>query len=300
MPQHDCLIIGAGPAGLSAATYLARYRRDVLCVEAQPSRAAWIPASHNLAGYPDGISGEALLARLREQAAVHGVAPRQARVETLRVIEGGFEASAGGELLRAARVILATGVLDQHPDFPGMRGATQAGVVRWCPICDAFEVLDQDVAVLGPARSALGHALFLRTYTRSVTLVALGDSPGLDADALARLEAAGIELLVEPVIDARPAAGGGIELSLAGGGQRRFDTLYPMQGCSVQSDLALQVGARCDDKGDIVVDAHQATSVPGLYAAGDVVSAINQIGVAFGHAAVAATAVHRSLPRNFR
>jgi len=300
MPQHDCLIIGAGPAGLSAATYLARYRRDVLCVESVPSRAALIPASHNLAGYPDGISGASLLARMREQAAVHGVVPRQARVESLRVIEGGFEASAGGELLHAARVILATGVVDQAPDFPGLRDATLAGVVRWCPICDGFEVLDQDVALLGPARSTLGHALFLRTYTRSLTLVALTDSPGLDADALARMESAGIELLVEPVVDARPGAGGGIELSLAGGGRRRFDTLYPMQGCTVQNALALQVGAACDDNGDVLVDAHQASSVAGLHAIGDVVSAINQIGVAFGHAAIAATAVHRSLPRNFR
>jgi thioredoxin reductase (NADPH) len=68
----------------------------------------------------------------------------------------------------------------------------------------------------------------------------------------------------------------------------------------VQNALALQVGATCDDNGDIVVDAHQGTSVAGLHAIGDVVSAINQIGVAFGHAAIAATAVHRSLPRNFR
>jgi thioredoxin reductase (NADPH) len=298
--MHDCLIIGAGPAGLSAATYLARYRRDVCCVEAGPSRASYIPATHNLAGYPDGIAGEELLRRLREQAALHGVVPRRARVESLRAIPGGFEAVAGGELLRAARVILATGVLDQHPDFPGLREATLDGAVRWCPICDGYDVLDRDVALLGPATSTLGHALFLRTYTRRVVLIAQSDAPGLDAGGLRRLTDAGIELVVDPPVDLRPAAGGGIEVVFADGTARRFDALYPMQGCSVQNALALQLGARVTKGGDLEVDAHQATSVPGLYAIGDVVNAINQIGVAFGHAAIAATAAHRSLPRNFR
>ena len=299
MAQHDCLVIGAGPAGLSAATYLARYRRHVLCVESQPSRAALIPTSHNLAGYPAGISGEALLARLREQAAVHDVVPRQARVERLRVIDGGFAAVVAGELLHAARVILATGVVDQHPGFDGWQEATLAGAIRWCPICDGYDVMDQDIALLGPGKASIGHALFLRTYSRSVTLAVLPDSPGLDPASLAKLEAAGIELLVDPVVDVR-GGDGGIELLLASGGRRRFDTLYPMQGCSVQNELARGVGATCDDNGDVVTDAHQATSVAGLYAVGDVVSALNQIGVAFGHAAIAATAVHRSLPRNLR
>lgn len=296
----DCLIIGAGPAGLSAATYLARYRRDIACVEAGPSRAESIARTHNLASYPDGISGAELLARLRDQAQRHGVQPKRARVETLRVIEGGFEAVAGGTILRAARVILATGVVDQHPDFPGLKDATLAGAVRWCPICDGYEVLDQDLAVFGPPTIALNHALFLRTYTRRVALLAMPDRVGLDADGIARLEAGGIELVQEPAIQARALAGGGIEIDFAGGSRRRFDALYPMQGCSVQAVLAKELGANCDENSDLIVDAHLCTSVPGLYAIGDVVDVINQIGVAFGHAAIAATAVHRSLPRNLR
>jgi thioredoxin reductase (NADPH) len=298
--MHDCLVIGAGPAGLSAATYLARFRRDVVCVEAGPSRAEQIPVSHNLAGYPDGIAGAELLRRMREQAARHGVVPRQARVESLRVIEGGFEAVAAGELLRASRVVLATGIVDQHPDFPGLRDATLDGLVRWCPICDGYEVMDQDVALIGPPKLVIGHALFLRTYTRSLALLAIPDAPGLDPAQVGKLLAAGIELVPAPAINARPGGEGGIEIEFAGGGWRRFDTLYPMQGCNVQADLARGLGARSDDAGDLALDAHLATSVPGLYAIGDVVNTINQIGVAFGHAAIAATAIHRSLPRNFR
>ena len=137
--MHDCLIIGAGPAGLSAATCLARFRRDVACLEAGPSRAELIPVSHNLAGWPDGIAGAELLRRLRAQAARHGVVPRRAKVERLQQIDGGFEAIAGAGIVRAARVVLATGIIDQHPDFPGMRQATLDGLVRWCPICDGYE-----------------------------------------------------------------------------------------------------------------------------------------------------------------
>ena len=298
--MHDCLIIGAGPAGLSAATCLARFRRDVACVEAGPSRAESIPVSHNLAGWPDGIAGAELLRRLRAQSARHGVVPRHARVERLQQIDGGFEAIAGGDIVRAARVVLATGIVDRHPDFPGLREATLDGLVRWCPICDGYEVLDQDVALLGPPRLAMGHALFLRTYTRSLALLALPDRDGLEGDELARLEAAGIELIHDAAVNARPDDGGGIEIEFATGLRRRFDTLYPMQGCSVQTKLARGLGAVCDDAGGLLVDANQATSVPGLYAIGDVVNVINQIDVAFGHAAIAATAVHRSLPPNLR
>lgn len=297
--MHDCLIIGAGPAGLSAATCLARFRRDVACVEAGRSRAESIPVSHNLAGWPDGIAGADLLRRLRAQAARHGVVPQRARVERLQLIDGGFEATAGGEIVRAARVVLATGIVDQYPDFPGLHGAIPDGLVRWCPICDGYEVLDQDVALLGPPRSVLGHALFLRTYTRSLTLLAL-PGEGLDSGELGQLEAAGIELVQAPAINARPGEGGGIEIEFATGPRRRFDTLYPMQGCSVQAGLARGLGAACDADGGLVVDAHQATSVPGLYAIGDVVNVINQIDVAFGHASIAATAIHHSLPPNFR
>lgn len=298
--MHDCLIIGAGPAGLSAATCLARFRRDVACLEAGPSRAELIPVSHNLAGWPDGIAGAELLRRLRAQAARHGVVPRRAKVERLQQIDGGFEAIAGGGIVRAARVVLATGIIDQHPDFPGMRQATLDGLVRWCPICDGYEVLDQDVALLGPPRLALFHALFLRTYTRSLALLALPDRDGLAGGEIAQLEAAGIELIPEAAINARPGEGGGIEIEFATGTRRRFDTLYPMQGCNVQAELARSLGAACDSDGGLVVDADLCTSVPGLHAIGDVVNVINQIDVAFGHAAIAATAVHRSLPRNFR
>jgi thioredoxin reductase (NADPH) len=297
----DCLIIGAGPAGLTAAIYLARFRRSMRVLEAGPSRAELIPVSHNFPGFPAGVAGEVLLARLREQAGGYGVQPEQGRVTALARDGDGFVASIDDRQLRARTVILATGVIDQHPDFPGLREATLAGLVRWCPICDGFEVMDQAVAILAPLASGLRHALFLRTYTSRLTLIALPDAAGLDPDGIAELEAAGIRLVAEPLTAIRPGEDGKtLLLHFAGGDELAVNALYPMHGCSVQSQLAAGLGARCDDGGDLEVDCRQCTSVPGLYAIGDVVSAINQISVAIGHAATAATAIHNTLPANYR
>ena len=299
MPTLDCLVIGAGPAGLTAAIYLARYRRDFLVLDGGPSRAELIPLTHNFPAWPQGVSGETLLARLREQALAHDTRIEEARVECLQREGEDFVAIAGEERWRARNVILATGIVDRHPDWPGLREATLAGLLRWCPICDGFEMLDKEIALVTAAGSGLGHAKFLRTYSSRVTLVALSDEEGLDAAGLAELDAAGIALEARPLLGFEPR-GRRVALRFAGGGSREFDAVYPMLGCKVQAELATQLGAHCDETGDLLVDAHQRTSIDGLYAIGDVVSDINQISVGTGHAAIAATAIHNRLARNPR
>src|SRR5918993_69702 len=156
----DTLIIGAGPGGLTAAIYLARFRRQVRLVSAGASRAELIPATHNFPGFPAGVSGAALLARLQEQAENHGVQVTRGRVEDLQREGEGFVALIDGQRVQARAVLLATGVLDLHPDFSGLQEATLAGLVRWCPICDGYEVLDQAIGLIAPGRSGLDHALF--------------------------------------------------------------------------------------------------------------------------------------------
>ena len=295
MEPLDCLIIGAGPAGLTAAIYLARFRRRVALYDAGSSRASYIPTTRNYPGFPDGISGDELLARLRAQAGRYGASVTEGLVERIERRGDGFVATVGKGEVAARTLLLATGLVDKAPEMANLREAIDAGAIRLCPICDGHEVIDRDVAVYGPAASALSHALFMRTFTDRLTLlVPRGDAP-LDASGREVAARGGIDYVESPVRAIALGADRRAHVKLEDGGERSFATVYPSLGCRQRSELALALGARANDEGEILVDAHQQTSVPGLYAAGDVVAALNQLSVAVGHAAIAATAIHRSL-----
>jgi thioredoxin reductase (NADPH) len=293
--RFDCLIVGGGPAGLTAAMYLARFRRNVLVVDAGESRARNIPESHNHPGFCAGISGPELLDRLRQQAARYDVAIKRARIEGLQKDSRYFIAQGlDGEMV-ADRILLATGVTDERPELPNLERAVLRTLVRYCPICDGYEALDKNIAVLGRTSHAMREATFLRTYTKSVTVLPF---PVIDP-APTQLANSDITVLDEPPIDFRQTSSG-VGIKLQNGGWKNFDLLYAALGCKAHSDLATSLGARSDALGNIEVDAKQRTSVDGLYAAGDVVSDLHQLSVAEGHAAIAATAIHNSLPRNFK
>jgi thioredoxin reductase (NADPH) len=291
----DCLVIGAGPAGLTAATYLARFKRRIAVVDSGHSRASYIPRSHNYPGFPDGINGEELLARLRQQAGRYGARVTTGLVEKLAIEDGSFVASGVGEPLRAKRILLATGIVDKEPDMPRLREAVAAGCIRMCPICDGHEVLDRKVAVYGPVASTVGHAVFMRTFSEDVTLlVPRSDAPATAAQRQA-MEEGGVAFVPSAVCEIAMGEDSKATVRLDDGSMLRFDTLYASLGSRMRSELAVALGAECTGEGEVKVDSHQQTTVKGLYAAGDVVSALNQISVAVGHAAIAATAIHNSL-----
>jgi thioredoxin reductase (NADPH) len=294
-PQScDCLVVGGGPAGLTAAIYLARFRRSVLVVDAANSRAASIPESHNHPGFPDGISGEALLRTLRMQAKEYGAKIISGIVESLNTTGDGFAAATTAGTVSTSRVLIATGITDKCPDIEAFDEVGLRQMVRYCPICDGFEAIDKKIAVYGPPSEASGKAQFLRVYSPAVTLV-----PNLPASANSKAEKADFELASSPAAKIS-ACDDGIDVLLADGRSLRFDVLYPAVGCKVHSDLATALGAKSNEIGCLIVDSKQQTSVPGLYAAGDVVSDLHQLVVAEGHAAIAATAIHNSLPFNLR
>jgi thioredoxin reductase (NADPH) len=288
----DCLIIGGGPAGLTAAIYLARYRRKTLLIDAGESRAALIPESHNYPGFR-GIGGPALLAKLHEQAKRYGAALTRGAVTALAREGDAFSASAGGETLRARSVLLATGIVDHKPQTQGLMEGIAHGAIRFCPICDGYEAMDKRIGVLGPLSHAGPKALFLRTYSRELTV--FPTEPDGDRDALT---AAGIAV-AEPPTAVEPHENG-VTVTTADGRRHALDALYPAMGATTRSDLATTLGARCTDFGTLYVDDRQRTSIAGLYGAGDVVSDLHQLSVATGHAAIAATAIHNSLAPNWR
>lgn len=292
--ELDCLVIGAGPAGLISATYLARFRRRVRVVHDGASRAALIPVSHNYPGFPDGISGQDLLARLRQQAEIYGAQITAGHVDRLtRGSDGSFSAHFDGGTLQAKKVILATGVIDIEPQLPRLTDAIRRGYIRHCPICDAYEVIDRKVAVIGNDQHAVEEALFIRHYTRDITFLTLGQP--LAAPARQTLEEAGLVVVQEPLAELEIIGERITALRLLSGRVHSFDTLYSALGAKTRSELALALGVEQADEGTLVTDSHQQTSVPGLYAAGDVVQTLNQMAVAAGQAALASTHIHNVL-----
>lgn len=291
---YDCLVVGGGPAGLTAALYLARFRRRVLVIDAGKSRAASIPRSHNHPGFADGISGDVLLRTLRTQAEEYGAKIVVGKVLSLERTADGFAADTTIGPVLAARVVMATGITDKCPDIELLDRAAAKEMVRYCPVCDGFEAIDKKIAVYGPWEEAAGKARFLRVYSSDVTLV-----PTLPADTDRKNEEGDFKLATSPAAKILTAADG-IDVALADGRAMRFDVVYPAMGCHVHSDLAIKLGAKSNEVGCLIVDNKQQTSVPGLYAAGDVVSDLHQLVVAEAHAAIAATAIHNSLTLNLR
>jgi thioredoxin reductase (NADPH) len=293
--SNDCIIVGGGPAGLTAAIYLARFLLRVTVFDGGQSRAASIPCTHNHAGYPGGIAGKELLARMREQATAYGARIVEASVSALRRDGDNFIATTGNGELVAKSVLLATGVVNNRPEMSEAihDEALARGLLRYCPICDGYEVRDRNIAVLGSGVRGADEALFLRSYSADITLVTPDGDDGLDGKCRQSLAAAGVRIVQGPV--ARFAIGDSAIALTVAGKVLSFDTLYPALGSVIRSELAAELGVQLSDEGCPMVDAHQRTSVAGLYAAGDVVLGLDQISNAMGQGGIAATTIRNDL-----
>ena len=294
----DCLIVGGGPAGLTAAIYLARFHLDILVVDDGKGRAESIPCTHNHAGYPDGISGKELVRLMREQAQRYGARIERDYVTRLDKTDAGFCASWGSGSVEAKTVLLATGVKNRRPpmDEDLHDDALQRGLIRYCPICDGFEVTDKRVGVIGSDSRGVAEAIFLRSYTPDVTLIAPDATLKLTEEDKDRLKSAGIECVDGPA-QAVAISDKCIVVDTAKG-HYTFDSVYPALGSDTHNQLATQLDARLNEQGCIGVDTRQRTSVPGLYAAGDVVIGLDQISHAMGEGGVAATTIRNDLAKD--
>lgn len=279
-PPLDCVIVGAGPAGLTAAIYLQRFGRRIQLIDAGGGRALKISRSRNCPGFPAGIAGAELIERLRQQLQSFGGAVTSGQVAELsRRADGlfGLQLLNQDARLLSRTVLLCTGVQDRLPALPGIAELCAADRLRQCPICDGYEHRGQKIGVLGGSEHAAREAEFLRDL-------------GADVVALTLEESDGSSPVQQIAFDDRA-----VLVTMGDGSTQRFDVLYAALGVTPRVTLARQLDARLDATGNIVVDAHCRSSVEGLYAAGDVVSALDQIAVAFGHSAIAATALHNDL-----
>ncbi|MEO8347758.1 MAG: NAD(P)/FAD-dependent oxidoreductase [Acidobacteriota bacterium] len=289
---YDAVIVGGGPAGLSAALILGRSRRRVLLCDAGRPRNA---ASHALHGFltRDGISPAELLRIGRRQLKPYGVEVLRVGVVSVRRVKGGFELGlAGGRKLSTRTLLFATGVIDRIPPIEGLP-ALYGRCVFHCPYCDGWEVRDRPLAVYGRGKSGAGLALSLKTWSPDVTL--LTDGPArLSVPLHETLAAQGVAVIARRIARLEPRQRG-LDVVFGRGDRLARGALFFSTGQDHGCDLPRQLGCRFSRKGAILTDRFERTGVPGLHVAGDASKDVQLVIVAAAEGAKAGIAINRQL-----
>lgn len=291
--MYDVIIVGAGPAGLSAALMLGRCRRRVLvCDTGRPRNAA----SRAMHGYlsRDGIPPAEFLTIAREQMQQYSTVEfRDAEVVHAECSDGRFHVTLrDGVRLPSRKLLIATGVVDNLPDIPGFRELYGLSVFH-CPYCDGWEVRDQPLAVYGRGARGLGLSLELTGWSRDIVLFTDGPSE-IDAGDLSRLTRNGIVVREDRI--ARLEGSAALECVVFESGEtlpRR--ALFFTTGQTQQSELALRLGCEINEKGTVRTGKYEATHLTGLYVAGDASRAVQWVVVAAAEGAEAAFAINTDL-----
>ncbi|MCP2361562.1 thioredoxin reductase [Nonomuraea thailandensis] len=289
MNRHDVVIVGAGAAGLNAALLLGRARRKVAVIDAGEPRNA--PAEH-MHGFlsRDGLPPAELLELGRAEIARYGVRLVRSRVE--RIDHGFTVRLADGQVLDARRILVATGLRDELPAIPGIRERWGRDVLH-CPYCHGYEVRDRPLAVLGTHPGAVHQALLLRQWSDDVLF--LRHALDLAPEDRERLECHGVRV-VEGTI-ARLAVEDdrlrGVELADGRAIPRAAVFVFPRM--VPHDELLTGLGCARDEGGWAVTDRTGRTSVPGVWAAGNVVDPRAQVVTAAGMGSAAAIAVNGDL-----
>jgi thioredoxin reductase (NADPH) len=267
----DSLIIGAGPAGLSAAIYLARARRSVLVLDTGRGRANGPQVNDNYLGFPRGIKASRLRDLGQRQAERFGARVIRATVDTAACIaDGRFELTGNGQTWRGRSLVIATGVTDIWPSFPGMERYVGRSLF-WCIVCDGFRTVDTRIVLIGASDDAATTACQFLTFTKQVTFIAtgVGDEVKISADHLTLMQRNGIEV-VAGSIDQVEGVRGQIRRVHAGGRVLEASLIFSLLGQVPNSGLAASMGVLLDAQGYLRIDHEQRTNVPHVYAAGDV------------------------------
>ena len=292
---YDCIVIGAGPAGLSASLFLARYLRRTLTFHRNSPRNEYAHGVHGFLGH-DGIRPLELLARGRDEVTSYGGLIIEACVDTVeKVSSEQFRVRTGEKSFEARRLLLATGLRDLTPDCPGFR-EFYGSTVHHCPDCDGYEVKDKRVAVLAHDDNAAGFTANLLTWTRHITL--LTDGRDISNDDRAKLSALDIALRTEAIVALEgDTSTRQLQRVLFSEGQPlECDALFFNLGTELATNFHETLGCRLDPECGLVwVDDTQQTSVDGVYAAGDVTPQSQLAVVAAAEGAMAAIHIHRSL-----
>ncbi|MGC3974413.1 MAG: NAD(P)/FAD-dependent oxidoreductase [Nitrospira sp.] len=289
----DVIIVGSGPAGLSAAVYLGRSQRRTLLLHSGHSMAKWELDVQNYLGFPDGIAGTDLLDRGLRQARRFGAEVIEDTLMSLRV--GDLFRLEGRETsYEAGRVLLATGLTHLPPDIPGVKECLGRSLF-FCKDCDACRVQGRRIAIIGWNNEAAEYALGMLAFSSSVKVCTNGREPEWDTTHAGWLNEYGVSVS-PPRICTVDHDGGLIKsFTLESGELLEADAAFTTRGDVAHNRLAAQAGAALNEEGQVVVDPCMQTSVPGLYAAGCLTPANCQMIIAAGQGAIAGQAINRDL-----
>ena len=289
---YDVIIAGGGPAGLAAALTLGRGRKRVLLCDAGPPRNAAAVRVQNFVTRDGTPPGEFRRIGREQLARYPQVEILDARVEKAEGTRGAFQVWLTGRAAIARRLLLCTGMIDDLPPIDGFRDLWGRSIFA-CPYCHGWEIQDRRFACLATTPEMLTFAIFLRGWTSDVVALTHGGGE-IDAPLLAQLEAAGVRVetrrIARLVSDGEHLA----RVEFEGGEALERDVLFahPPQG---QVDLVRGLGLTLDEKGFVWVDHMRETSVPGIYAAGDLTSPAQSAALASGAGMFAAAMLNRAL-----
>lgn len=291
----DVVVVGGGMAGLSAAIYLGRGRREVLVVDEDKSLARAVPSVDNYLGFPDGIDGDDLLRLGRQQAKSFGAEFADDTVTELSRDESGlFRLRGRRESYESRRVLLATGLFHLPPDLPGVAECI-GNSIFFCKDCDGLRCKGKRIGIFGWNDEAVEYALGMLLYSPSVSVFSNGKGRTWSARHEQWLREYGITAFDEKVVGVDHSEGQVTSLNFQGGIKVELDAVFATRGDVYHNKLAKQVEAATNDAGEITVDENRETNVRGLYAAGCVTRSNCQMIIAAGEGAAAGQAINRSL-----
>lgn len=291
---REVIIIGGGLAGLSAALYLGRSRRDTLLIHSGRSMAKWEAQVQNYLGFPDGVAGTDLLNWGMEQAVRFEVELAEDEAQSVMTNGETFHIQGRQGSYDAKRVLIATGLTHLPPDVPGVKECLGESLF-FCKDCDAYRLQGQRVGIIGRNNEAVDYALGMLLFTSNVTLATNGREALWDDDHARWLEEYRIPVRQDGILALEHEEGRLRTLRFACGDPAQMDAIFTTRGDVPHSALAAGVGAVVDSEGQITVDDRLRTTVPGLYAAGCVTPANCQMIIAAGQGATAAQAINRDL-----
>ena len=292
---YDVAVIGGGPAGLTAALWLARYLHNVVLIDSGDPRN-WETRGINGFLGAQGIRSPDLRARGRKDAESFGAEIIDDKVETAKEIEDDCYRLklSNGKNIEARRLLLAIGIKDVWPDIPGLADC-YGETAHVCPDCDGYETRDKNTVVIGSGKKAVGMALSLTAWTRKIVIVTNGEPAGIEKDHLEKLKQLNIPTLEQAVTCVKSKDGEIACLELANGMSLDCERLYFAIGQYPSDDLGSELGCKRDNIGRIIIDDRNHTSVKNVYAAGDVTHDVQLAIVAAASGAVAALSIHHSL-----